>query len=380
MEENINKNKVLTISDYINILIKYKKFILIFSLSIGLITAFIVFVILDPIFLSKATVKTTVKSSGLSGLLSGTMAGLSDFTELGGGASYRELALYENILISRRCIEETIIKYNLNAEWDFKYMQDAVKYFRESVLELSKDKVAGTMDIGIYDKDPQRAKEMVEFLIYQLNRINAELNVTNAKSNREFIEARYEEIKENLKRSEDSLKIYQEIYGIAPDIQAGVVAQTAISIEVQIKSEELKLDLLRKILTSDQPEIKAQENKLSILKEQLNEIRNSVSGDHSDFLKLKNAPENVMNFLRLKRDVEIQNKILAFILPVFEQAKIDEKRETPTVILLDYPVIPEKKSKPRRLTVTAISLLLAFGLSSIGSLVYDKAKNFTKSV
>ncbi|MBK8382695.1 MAG: hypothetical protein IPL16_12560 [Ignavibacteria bacterium] len=48
-------------------------------------------------------------------------------------------------------------------------------------------------------------------------------------------------------------------------------------------------------------------------------------------------------FLRLKRDVEIQNKILTTIIPILEQAKIEEKRETPTVIILDPPNVPDKK-------------------------------------
>ncbi|MBL0108978.1 MAG: hypothetical protein IPP52_17295 [Ignavibacteria bacterium] len=41
----------------------------------------------------------------------------------------------------------------------YKYMQDAVKDFRENVMEIKKDKVAGTLEIGIYDKNPQKRKE-----------------------------------------------------------------------------------------------------------------------------------------------------------------------------------------------------------------------------
>ena len=54
----------LTLFDYIKIIIKYKKFILISILLSGAITAFVMFFVLDPIFLSKATVKSTQKSSG----------------------------------------------------------------------------------------------------------------------------------------------------------------------------------------------------------------------------------------------------------------------------------------------------------------------------
>lgn len=243
-------------------------------------------------------------------------------------------------------------------------------------MVISKDKIAATMEIGVYDKSPQKAKEIVEFLIYQLNKINAELNVQNAKNNREFIEARYYEIKDNLKKSEDSLKAYQDAFGIAPDLQIAAVSQTLISLEVQVKSEEVKLDLLKKVLSPGQPEIRSQEEKIAALKTQLDDIKNTETSGNDDLLKMKNAPEKVLNFLRLKRDVEIQNKLLTFILPMFEQAKIEEKKETPTVIILDNPDLPQKKSKPKRLTVTLIAMVFMFFVSSFFAVAYDKRHYF----
>jgi len=365
--------KYLTVFDYIKIIIKYKKVIFISVIVTGLITAFIMFFVLDPIYMSKSMVKSTQKSSGLGGILSGTVAGLSDLTELSGGSgSYKELALYENILNSRRCIDEVLIKFKLNDEWDFKYMQDAVKHFRENVMVISKDKVAATMEISVFDKNPQRAKEIVEYLIYLLNRINAELNVQNAKNNREFIELRYHEIKDTLKKTEDSLKNYQEMYGLAPDIQAATVSQSLFNLEIQIKSEELKLELLNKVLTPEQPEVKLQKDKVVALKQQLSEIQKDDPSGPNDLLKIHGAPQKILNYFRLKRDVEIQNKLLAYILPVFEQAKIEEKKETPTVIILDNADFPEKKSKPKRLTMTFLSMVVMFFVASSFSVVYDR--------
>ncbi len=361
--------------DIIHIFLKNKKKILIFSLSIGLITAFYVFFIANPIFFSTGTVKTTAKAVGLSGMLSQSLPDIGELGDLAGSSSTgKELALYENILISRRCIEETIIKYKWNEDGDFKYMQDAVKFFRENVLDIKKDKIAGTMDIGIYDKDPAKAKEMAEFMISQLNNINIELNVLNAKNNREFIEARYKSAKEDLKKAEDSLKSYQDIYGIAPDIVVKAATQSEVQLEVEIKSEEVKLDLLKKILSPDQSEIKIQEEKIAAFKNQLSEMRNST--DYTSKLNLKGSPDIVMNSLRLQRDVEIQNKILTFIIPLFEQAKIEEKKETPSVLVLDQPNLPEKKVKPKRLTLTLISLIFAFLSSLSWFIIYAKWKTF----
>ncbi|MFZ1322253.1 MAG: GNVR domain-containing protein [Ignavibacteria bacterium] len=336
----------------------------------GLVTAFIVFFIIDPVFLSVGSIKSAKKSEGLGGLIGGIpdLGELGDITG-GAGSSSKELALYENILISRKNIEETIIRFNLNEEWDFKYMQEAVKHFRENILEIKKDKIAGTMEIGIYDINPERAQKVADFMIFQLNKINVELNILNAKNNREFLEERYKIVKEQLTKAEDSLKQYQNENGIAPDITVKAAAQSEVTLDIEIKSEEVKLDLLKKILAPNESEISMQSEKIALLKKQLSDIQNSP--DNSGSLSLKGAPDLLMNYFRLQRDVEIQNKILTFIIPILEQAKIEEKKETPTVLVLDNPSLPEKKVKPKRLTITLIAMFLV-GILAFSYYVFKK--------
>lgn len=347
-----------TLLDLIKLFSENIRKILIISLAVGLITAFFVFFIIDPVFLSVGSIKSATKASGIGSIIG---AGLPELGELGdftgaAGSSSKELALYENILISRRCIEETIIKFNLLEEWEMKYMQDAIRHFRIDVLEIKKDKVAGTMEIGVYDKIPERAKEIGEFLIYQLNKINTELNIQNAKNNRQFIEERYTLVKKQLTNAEDSLKQYQNEFGVAPDIYVKAAAQSEMSLEVEIKSEQIKLELLEGVLSSDEAEVKTQREKISLLQNQLADIRNS--SDKTSNLNLKGAPELLLNYFRLQRDVEIQNKILTYIITILEQAKIEEKKETPTVLILDNPSLPEKKVKPKRLTLTLLSIFI----------------------
>jgi capsule polysaccharide export protein KpsE/RkpR len=381
LSNNINTEKLsFSLVDYYKIFQKYKKSLLIIVSSTLVVTLITVFFILDPIYLSTGTIKTTFKASGLGGLLSG--AGLPDIGELGdlAGASSgaKELALYENILTSRKNVEEAIVKYKLNDDWDYKYMQDAVKNFRENILEIKKDKVAGTMEIGIYDKDPKRAQEIAQFMIDQLNNINSELNVLNAKNNREFIQGRYENIKKELKSAEDSMKVYQDKYGISPDLQVKAAVQSQIQLEIEIKTEEVKLEMLKNILSPDQPEVKNQISKIEALKKELSDVLSSP--EEGSNLTLKGKPQVVIDFLRLQRNVEIQNKILTFILPIFEQSKIEEKRNTPSVLVIDTPNLPERKAKPKRLIITFVLVVFAFIFAYFIFVMFEKWKLYKKEI
>lgn len=371
-------NNSLDLKYLINIAISKKKAILITCVTALIISLILVLFVIDPIFYSAGIVRTSSQSSGLQSLL-GISGGGLDFGDLssisGSGGATKELALYSQILLSRRAVEEAIVKFKIIEIEDFKYMFDAVKYFRNNVIELSPDKLAGTLEIGIYDKDPVKAKEMADFMIYQLNRIHGEMNVLNAKNNREFLEDRYKNVTADLKKVEDSLIYFQNKFGISPDLSVQAALKVEFEIEAEIKSEELKLELMKKILSPGEPEIKTQEEKINTLKKQFSEIH-ATSSDNTTALGLKGSPDLVMGFLRLKRDVEIQNKILTTIIPILEQAKIEEKRETPTVIVLDPPNVPDKKTKPKRAYIVIGATFLAGLLSLIYFILLGKWKEF----
>ena len=60
------------------------------------------------------------------------------------------------------------------------------------------------------------------------------------------------------------------------------------------------------------------------------------------------APEIGIEYFRLFREIELQAKILEFLLPQYEQAKISESREKGDLYILDAASVPEKKFKPKR--------------------------------
>ncbi|MBK6504209.1 MAG: hypothetical protein IPG02_00675 [Ignavibacteria bacterium] len=362
--------------DYIDIILKKRKPILIASSIAALISTILFFFVIDPVFLSFGTIKSAESGGSLSGLIgSSAIPDLGDLSEIAGSTTIsKELALYETIITSRRCLEETILRYGLMEENDYKYMQDAIKDFRENILVIKKDKVAGTMEIGVYDKDPNKAKEMTDYLIYQLNKINIEMNVQNARDNKLFIEERYNLVNNDLKQVEDSLTEFQNKYGISPDYQIQAALKAEVELEAEIKAEEVKLELLKKILSTDQTEVFAQEDKINALKKQLSEIQNNSFEDSR--LNIKGGPQVIMNFLRLKRNVEIQNKIISTLIPLLEKSKIDEKRETPTIVVLDNPFLPERKSKPKRITSIVLFTFVIFSFTSIFYILKEKLSSF----
>lgn len=88
-------------------------------------------------------------------------------------------------------------------------------------------------------------------------------------------------------------------------------------------------------------------NYLNQFQKQLNHLYDGKS-DNDFFIATKDIPELQLDYIRLFRELEIQNQTLTFVYPIFEQARIDEKKSMPTVIVINEAYVPQKKHTPKR--------------------------------
>jgi len=132
--------------------------------------------------------------------------------------------------------------------------------------------------------------------------------------------------------------------------------------------KELMAELVKKQFGENSPNYPPIKNQVDFLRKKVDEIKNSskLSSDSNVLLPFKNMPELSIQYLRDYRELEIQQKILEVILPLYEQAKVEEQKSIPTIMVLDKAVPPQIKNGPKRATITIIiSLLVLFVLLPI---------------
>ena len=76
-------------------------------------------------------------------------------------------------------------------------------------------------------------------------------------------------------------------------------------------------------------------------------------------ISLEDLPENILAYYRKFREVEIQTKMLQFMLPLYEQARLEEQKEIPLLQVIDYAIPAMKKDFPPR---TILTLLITFSI------------------
>jgi capsule polysaccharide export protein KpsE/RkpR len=91
-------------------------------------------------------------------------------------------------------------------------------------------------------------------------------------------------------------------------------------------------------------------SEIKLLKDKVQEIKNSpnLSATSNVLFPFKEMPNIAIQYLRTYREVEIQQSILEIVMPMYEQAKVEEQKSMPTIMLMDEATVPELKHSPKR--------------------------------
>lgn len=352
--QNLSQDTVgNTFFEFLTVTVKYRWFLFLFVLIITTIATG--YALLAPQwYKASASVlpaeKTDLLStlSGLSGLAKGFSAskGLAALT---GGNS--ESDKYLAILKSATVTDDVIKKFELRKEYDREddYYEKVVKEWQSNCEFEIQDE--GNLTISVYDKNPQKAADIANYLVAKLNEINTQLGVRNAKANREFVEKRYFQSVNDITDLETSMKLFQQKFGvIAVPEQIEATVKSMSSIYVDLYKKEIELNVLKQNYGNDHPMTANAQIELNELQKKINQLNAGTDSSQKDvnlLIPFKKAPELGNEYLKIFRNLEIQYKILEFIQPLYEQAKIEEVRNTPSVLVLDRATPPDRKAKPK---------------------------------
>jgi len=348
---------------------KHRRFITRFVLAVTLGTT-IVALLLPKWYKSTASV-FPAEGTDLLGSLSGVASvarALAPSRALSALGTNPEADRYMAILKSATVFGSVIEKFDLVKVYDISsYPGENTMKELQSNTQFSVEE-EGNITVTVYDRDPQRAADMANYFVEMLNRTNTELQVRNARENRRFIEERYDKNLSDLTAAEDSLKAFQQRYGvIAMPEQTEASIKAAAEIAGQLAFKEVESNVLRRTQSPESPAVMAARIEIEELRRKLDEMR-SGAGSRDSRMKIwipfNDVPELGGEYVRRYRDVEIQYEILKILTPLYEQAKVEERRSTPSVIVLDRAGPAERKAKPK----VSLFALLAAVLSTIVAL------------
>lgn len=341
-------------------------------INVAVVTvASLVLALLSPKwYLSYATLKMSSEDSFSIGSIVGNLSNIPFLDEFGIGATQSNIERYIAILESRTTLDSMLFKFDLQRRYHKKYrFQTRKELLNNSIREA--DPMTDILTVGIYDTDPELAKEMVVHYVSLLDRAILRLFNEGARNNRIFAQKRLTQTTEELKAAEDTLAEFQQKYGLfEPKEQLFLSLKIASDLEAALIEEKIKLGVATTMMSKENAEVKNIELKISEIQNQINQLKQVSQNDEADWSTLihfDKAPNLAVRYFRLFREVEIKSKILEFLVPIFEKAKIDEQKDIPSLLVIDEPQVAEYKAKPKRALIVMAGFLfsLTFSLSVV---------------
>ena len=354
-----------TFIEFITVTVKYRWFLFWF---VFIITAgATVYALLAPKWYKATASVLPAEKNDLLSTLSGISSLAKGFSASKGLAALTgqnsETDRYMAILKSATVTDDVIKKFDLRKEYEREddYYEKVVKEWQSNFdLEIQDE---GNLTITIFDKNPQKAANIANYLVERLNEINTKLSVTNAKANREFVEKRYLQNVKDINDLEDSMKLFQEKYGvIAVPEQLEATVKSMSAIYAELYKKEVEYNVLKQTYGVDHPLTTNAKLEMDELQKKINLLNSGKDESQKDvklLIPFKQAPELGNEYLKIYRNLEIQYKILEFTQPLYEQAKVEEARNTPSVLILDKAGPADRKAKPKASIYAVISFVIS---------------------
>ncbi|MCK4396255.1 hypothetical protein KAW96_06625 [candidate division WOR-3 bacterium] len=373
--------KEIDIKDYLKILVKWRR-VIIFNVTVITLLAIVISLVLPQKWTAVTTILPPTEDTGsieISSLLGGGIGGM-----LGGGAFSRMLPgmathsdLFAKELESRRIMEEVIKKNDLLRIFNVKLLGEGLEELRKrTTIEVSPE---GILSITVTERTPELASQIANCFVEELDRFNRNVNMTIGKKNRLFLEERLETVKKDLQAAEESLRVFQERHRTVSLPDEMTAAIRAISdLKAQIMAYEVKLGMLYKYSSKSNPDIIKLQSKLAQLRKKEREIEKTGKGREgfgAGFsIPFSEVPKVAIEYARRERDLMIQEAVYELIVQQYEQAKIMEVRDTPTVQVLDKAAPPERRSFPQRRKIAVVAFIFSFFVGTGLSFLFEYTK------
>lgn len=284
--------------------------------------------------------------------------------------------LFAGVLQSRTVEDDLISKFDLRKLYGDKRWEDARKTLSQNT-GVSIDQKSGIMSISVTDKSPQRAADMAEEYVAELNRIVTNLNTSSAHRERVFLEGRLSQVQQNLESAEKQFSQFAS-KNTAIDIQeqGKAMIEAGATLEGQLIAAQTELEGLRQIFTDNNIRVRETQARIDEIQRQIQKLGGNSAGSKVEskatpssadslYPSIRELPILGVTYADLYRQMKVQEAVFEALTQEYELAKVEEAKETPSVKVLDPANVPEKKSSPHRLLIMLAGTFLSgtFGIA-----------------
>jgi tyrosine-protein kinase Etk/Wzc len=359
-------------------LVKRRRFVIVNTLIVTVLAA-VISLVLPKTFRAKATILPPESQSPLSGLM-----GLSTnqiamaVTNFSLPLMATPSDLYASMLESETILKRVVDSLDLKTEYRERTEWSAVAALKQHLrIKVEPD---GIITIEADARSAEQAAKMANLLVAYLDEFNRQIQNQKGKDYSEFLAVRLQSTSDELTKAQNELKAFQETHrAIALDIQSEALINNLAQQKALLTSDEIELEMLKKTLYPSHPEVVRKQLAVNEVRLKLREIEEgSVNRADSTLsaldIPLSAVPELTLQFAILKRNAKIQEAIYEMLSQQLEMARIQQHRDTPTVVVMDRAHPPESAVKPQKRVIVMAAFFLSFCATAMLALYSERMR------
>jgi len=324
--------------------------------------------------------------SALAGLSGSSSSSSSSILDLAGEAlgTKNNGALYVALLRSRTVQENLVRRFDLMKVYHVRSVGAARKIL-EKRAEITEDRKSFVITLTVTDHDRERARDLAQGYIEELNKLLAHVTTSSAGQQRVFLEQRLVEVKKDLEIAENKFSQYASKNATLdlPEQTRAMVESGAI-LEAQVIAAQSELEGLQQVYTGNNVRVRTAQARLNELQRKLQQMGGAVDGaaphpsganDQQLYPAIRQLPLLGVEWADLYREVKIEETVFQLLTTQYELARMEEARETPVLNVVDPANLPEVKSFPPRLVLIMASTFFCVTLGAVWILAAERWHN-----
>lgn len=301
---------------------------------------------ITPTYKSTTRILPPAMQQSTTAILMSQLGSLSNY--LGGSVGVKNIAeQYVGLLRSQTVFDAIIRRFDLKKLYDERYIEDARRQL-ERRTTISAGVKDGLILIEIEDTDPQRAANMANAFVEELRNLSNNLAIGEAAQRRQFFESQLQKTQNDLTQAEIALRGSSVSEALLKTIPQSALEALA-RLKAQITAQEIRLASMKAFMTEANPEFRLALKELDALRSELSKAEQS---------KAAKPGSADANYVERFRNFKYHEVLFELMAKQYELARLDEAREGTAVQVVDEARPPERKSKPRRGLIAAITAIV----------------------
>ncbi|HEY7097732.1 MAG TPA: lipopolysaccharide biosynthesis protein [Terriglobales bacterium] len=276
-------------------------------------------------------------------------------------------ALFMGIMHSNIVEDAIIDRFKLMDLYSARLPEDARKKLEHNTT-IVEDRQSGIITVTVTDRSPQRASEMADAYVEELNKRLAQVNTSAAHKERVFIEQQLKETKQTL---DETSKTFSEFASknTAIDIkeQGKAMVEGAARLQGELIAAQSELKGLEQIYMPRDIRVRTLRARVTELQSQLQKLNDAgvddqtsaTPGDTTSYPSIRKLPLLGLTYFDLYRQTKIQETVFEILNQQYQLSKIQEAKELPNARVFDPPSVPRRKAGPLRTIIVLVGLMLS---------------------